>query len=69
MTKRYCDVCGKDMTGCGTYNAFRIEIESLFSSSRSRVYEDVCLDCAKKIEEFATSLKNGSNFPNNGNSD
>ena len=55
MLKRYCDVCGKDIT-----LDFKICTADIFIQSNYYKIikcDDVCEDCANKIRDFIKTLK------------
>ena len=56
MTKRLCDICGKDIVNDD--NEYNISIDS--SSMRAKyltVIPDVCSDCASSIYYYIEGLK------------
>ena len=56
MTKRLCDICGKEIPK--TENGYNITIDSLFMRAKYlTVIPDVCSDCANSIYHHIERLK------------
>ena len=56
MTKRLCDICGKEIPK--TENGYNITIDSLFMRAKYlTVIPDVCSDCANSIYHYIEGLK------------
>ena len=56
MTKRLCDICGKEITK--TANGYKITIDNPFMRAEYfTVIPDVCSDCANSIYHYIKGLK------------
>nr|DAD70793.1 MAG TPA: protein of unknown function DUF4428 [Siphoviridae sp. ctKcB20] len=56
MTKRLCDICGKEITK--PENEYNISIDSSFMRAKYlTVITDVCSDCANSIYHYIEGLK------------
>ena len=56
MTKRLCDICGKEIPK--TENVYNITIDSpLMRAKYLTVIPDVCSDCANSIYHYIEGLK------------
>ena len=51
MTKRYCDMCGKEME-CGNYLTVEIEGHGIKNLNGQMREKEICEDCAVKVREF-----------------
>ena len=56
MTKRLCDICGKEITNDG--DKYNISIDNPFVRAKYlAVIPDVCSDCANSIYHYIEGLK------------
>ena len=56
MTKRLCDICGKEIISDG--NKYNISIDSPFMRAKYlTAIPDVCSDCANSIYHYIEELK------------
>ena len=56
MTKRLCDICGKEITK--TANGYKITIDNPYMRAEYlTVISDVCSDCASSIYNYIEGLK------------
>ena len=56
MTKRFCDICGKEIIN--DENEYNISIDSPFMRAKYlTVIPDVCSDCANSIYRYIEGLK------------
>ena len=67
MTKRLCDICGKEIIN--DENEYNISIDSPFMRAKYiTVIPDVCSDCANSIYHYIEGLKRLlTNQPNRDN--
>ena len=56
MTKRLCDICGKEIISGG--DKYTISIDSPFTRAKYfTIMSDVCSDCANSIYHYIEGLK------------
>ena len=56
MTKRLCDICGKE--SIGLRDRYSVSIDNDFAQAKYfKVDEDVCSDCANSIYHYIEGLK------------
>lgn len=56
MTKRICDICGKEIIGARDRYAVSIDNDCV-QAKYFKVVEDVCSDCANSIYRYIEGLK------------
>lgn len=57
MTKRFCDICGKEIIGLKDRYSVSIDNDCV-QAKYFKVDEDVCSDCASSIYHYIEGLKN-----------
>lgn len=58
MVKRFCDICGNEISTNTLYNIYEMHINSAVTQNKmTRNYEDVCLDCVKSITKYIEVLQ------------
>ena len=57
MTKRLCDICGKEIIGLRDRYSVSIDNDCV-KAEYFKVVEDVCSDCANSIYHYIKGLKN-----------
>lgn len=64
MTKTFCDVCGEELTSLESMNAYKITITSanrMCCAPWTKNYPEVCEDCAERISNIISSLREKTN--------
>ena len=56
MTKRLCDICGKEIIGLRDRYSVSIDNDCV-QAKYFKVYGDVCSDCANSIYHYIEGLK------------
>ena len=59
MKKTFCDICGEESPG---YKTGTIEMKLL---GMSGIYDDICLECYRKISDFIFALKHNGKLEKN----
>lgn len=60
MTKKFCDICGKELTMFKQISAYNVAItnkDRMLRAPHTRYYPEVCEDCAKEIANIIDALK------------
>lgn len=64
MTKKFCDICSKELTMFEQISAYNVAITSkdrMCRAPHTRNYPEVCEDCAKGIANIIDALKEKTN--------
>lgn len=64
MTKKFCDICGKELTMFEQISVYNVAITSkdrMHRAPHTRNYPEVCKDCADRIAGIIDALKEETN--------